>query len=368
MAEIYIGLMTGTSADSLDLAAVDFSNDQIKVVGQENFSIPHELKEEIKNNVRASMLDKTSIGRLDLTLGEFFADRISEFLDLLSLSFDEIEAIGSHGQTIKHEPNSSKPFSLQLGDPQFISNKLGIKTIGNFRDDDIEAGGQGAPLSPLFHKEVFGKSGEKRVIINIGGITNITVLGESNLVGFDTGPGNCLMDSWIQEKKKRNYDESGDWAQSADCNADLLSIMLKDNYFSLENPKSTGPDYFNLSWVNRSIEDLEDEISAADVQATLAELTASSLVNSLKDLEVMDHHLYFCGGGVHNRYLMNRISQIVETSCLTTEELGINPDYLEAICFAWLAFKRDKNVKFDMSEITGSSRDVYLGKIFYPIK
>ena len=368
MAEIYIGLMTGTSADSLDVAAVDFSNDAIKVVGQENFSIPHGLKEEIKKNVRSSILDKESIGRLDLKLGEFFASRISEFLNLLSLKFDEIEAIGSHGQTIKHEPNSSKPFSLQLGDPQFISSKLGIKTIGNFRNDDIQAGGQGAPLSPLFHREVFGNSHEKRVIINLGGITNITVLGESDLVGFDTGPGNCLMDAWIQEKKKSNYDENGDWAQSANCNAELLNIMLKDNYFSLENPKSTGPDYFNLNWINRSIDNLEYEITSADVQATLAELTALSLVKSLKDLEVVDHHLYFCGGGVHNRYLMKRISQIAETSCLTTEKLGINPDYLEAICFAWLAFKRNRNVKFDMSAITGSNRDVYLGEIFYPVK
>ena len=215
VAEIYIGLMTGTSADSLDIAAVNFLNDDITIIGEENFSIPTHLKEEIKKITNSNNLVRSSVEKLDLDLGEFFATKIDDFLKIHDLRHDEISAIGSHGQTIKHEPNSLKPFSLQVGDPQLISDKLGIKTIGNFRDDDIEAGGQGAPLSPLFHREVFEGSQEKRVIINIGGITNISILGKSNLIGFDTGPGNCLMDTWIKEKKGKNYDENGNWAKSA---------------------------------------------------------------------------------------------------------------------------------------------------------
>ena len=368
VAEIYIGLMTGTSADSLDIAAVNFLNDNITIIGEENFSIPAHLKEEIKKITNSNNLVRSSVEKLDLDLGEFFATKIDDFLKIHDLRHDEISAIGSHGQTIKHEPNSLKPFSLQVGDPQLISDKLGIKTIGNFRDDDIEAGGQGAPLSPLFHREVFEGSQEKRVIINIGGITNISILGKSNLIGFDTGPGNCLMDTWIKEKKGKNYDANGNWAKSANCNEELLSIMLQDQYFSLENPKSTGPDYFNLEWINRSISNLNYEISSADVQSTLAELTAVSLMDSLKRMEVINHALYFCGGGIHNQYLMNRISHRVETPCLSTQDLGISPDYLEAVCFAWLAYKRNKNITFDLSEITGSNREVFLGKIYNPIK
>ncbi len=367
VAEIYIGLMTGTSADSLDIAAVNFSDEKITIIGEENFSIPTQLKEEIKKNTNSNNLVRSSIDKLDLDLGEFFATKIDDFLNIHDLRHDEIIAIGSHGQTIKHEPNSLKPFSLQVGDPQLISNKLGIKTIGNFRDDDIEAGGQGAPLSPLFHREILKGGQEKRVIINIGGITNISILGKSNLIGFDTGPGNCLMDIWIKEKQGKDYDENGNWAKSASCDEELLDIMLQDQFFSIENPKSTGPDYFNLEWINSSIRNLNHEISSADVQSTLAELTATSLASSLKRMEVMNHALYFCGGGIHNQYLMDRISLKVETPCLSTQDLGISPDYLEAIGFAWLAYKRNKNTTFDISEITGSKREVYLGKIYKPI-
>ena len=359
--------MTGTSADSLDCAAVEFSDNELNIIGLKNYDIPSNLKEEISENTRSKKLNETLIKDLDLRLGEFFSNKIEEFITSLSLKKEKIEAIGSHGQTIKHEPNSIPPFSLQIGNPQLISNQLGIKTIANFRDDDVAKGGQGAPLSPIFHKEVFAVE-KKRVIINVGGITNVSLLGGATLRGFDTGPGNCLLDIWTKKNKMGNYDNEGNWAKSGTVDQDLLDIMMKDNYFSLEPPKSTGPDYFNLSWLQDCLMKLNREIDPHDTQATLAELTASSLSNSLKRLKIVNEKIYICGGGVHNKFLMSRISFLLGEKCFTTAELGLDPDFIEAICFAWLAYKRVNNIKFDMNSITGSNEKVFLGKVYLPAK
>ena len=368
MSNIFIGLMTGTSADSLDLAAVDFTATKFEVIGLKNFEIPKQIKTQVLEQTRSKELEQSSIEDLDIQLSKFFVKSIQEFMISLSLESNQIVAIGSHGQTIKHEPNADLPFSLQIGNPQLLSNKLGIKTIGNFRDDDIAAGGQGAPLSPIFHKEVFASENEERVIINIGGITNISVVGRSDLIGFDTGPGNCLIDAWIRLNKKENYDDMGSWAKSGKISQDLLNIVIADDYFSLKHPKSTGPDYFNLNWLNTCLSKVGYEIDSTDVQTTLTELTAISLSNSLKNLKLLSNQIYLCGGGVHNDYLLSRISSKLGKSCSTTIELGIDPDYLEAICFAWLAYKRVNEVRFNMRDITGSREKVYLGKIYFPIR
>ena len=366
--EIYIGLMTGTSADSLDCAAVEFFDNELNIIGLKNYDMPSNIKKEISENTGSKTLNETLIKDLDLRLGEFFSDKVEEFISYFSLSKENIEAIGSHGQTIKHEPNSKPPFSLQIGNPQLISNQLGLKTIGNFRDDDIAKGGQGAPLSPIFHREVFAVENKRRLIINIGGITNISLLGGGELIGFDTGPGNCLLDIWTKKNKRGNYDNEGNWAKSGTVDQDLLNIMMKDNYFSLEPPKSTGPDYFNLSWLQDCLVKLNRKIDPLDTQATLAELTASSLSNSLKRLKIVDENIYICGGGVHNKFLMSRISFLLGKKCYTTDKLGLDPDYIEAICFAWLAYKRVNNIKFNMSAITGSNENVFLGKVYLPTK
>ncbi|MFL2706335.1 MAG: anhydro-N-acetylmuramic acid kinase [Gammaproteobacteria bacterium] len=368
MNKVFIGLMTGTSADSLDLAAVCFSATDFQVIGLKNYEIPNQIKIQVLENTRSKELDQSSIQELDINLSKFLADSIQEFIISLSLDNDQIGAIGSHGQTIKHEPNAELPYSLQIGNPQLISNKLKIKTIGNFRDNDIEAGGQGAPLSPIFHKEVFASENEERIIINIGGITNISVVGSSNLIGFDTGPGNCLIDAWTRLNKKSNYDDKGNWAKSGKINQDLLAIMISDDYFSLQYPKSTGPDYFSLNWISNCLSKVGYKIEAIDIQTTLTELTALSLARSIEKLKLLNNEIYLCGGGVHNDYLLSRISYRLEKSLSTTAELGIDPDYLEAICFAWLAYKRVNDVRFNMTEITGSKGEVYLGKIYNPIK
>ena len=366
--EIYIGLMTGTSADSLDCAAVEFSDNELNIIGLKNYDIPSNIKEEISENTRSKELNETLIKDLDLRLGEFFSDKVEEFIASLSLKKEKIVAIGSHGQTIKHEPNSTPPFSLQIGNPQLISNQLGLQTVSNFRDDDIEKGGQGAPLSPVFHKEVFAEEDKRRLIINIGGITNVSLLSGGELKGFDTGPGNCLLDTWTKKNRKGDYDNKGRWAKSGTVDQDLLNIMTEDNYFSLEPPKSTGPDYFNLTWLQDCLMKLNREVDPSDTQATLVELTASSLSNSLEKLKIVSEKIYICGGGVHNKFLMSRISFLLGEKCYTTAELGLDPDFIEAICFAWLAYKRVNNIKFDMSAITGSNEKVFLGKVYLPAK
>ena len=368
MNNIFIGLMTGTSVDSLDLAAVKCIENNLEVIGTANFDIPSDLKRKIKNNVFSKEIDQSSLQDLDNTMALFFAENIKSFINSLSLNEKQIVAIGSHGQTIKHEPESAIPFSLQIGNPQVISNKLEIKTVGNFRQDDIDAGGQGAPLSPIFHQEVFQNENERRVIVNIGGITNLSILGTSKIIGFDSGPGNCLLDAWIAENKKVNFDIGGNWAKSGKVSNDLLNVFLKDNYFSSSYPKSTGPDYFSLEWIKNSLDQLDYPVEPKDVQRTLTELTVITLYDSLKKINEETNAIYFCGGGIHNDFLMSRMSAQFNKKLLTTSDLGINPDFLEAICFAWLAHKRINNTRFNMGEITGSKGKVYLGRIYEPFK
>ena len=246
---IYIGLMTGTSADSLDCAAVNFSKKEMNIIGLKNYDIPNALKQKIQESSQALELNESLIKDLDIKLGNFFSESIKDLIKTLSLDKNQVSGIGSHGQTIKHEPNAENPYSMQIGDPQLISNNLGIKTVGRFRDDDILAGGQGAPISPVFHREVFAQTGEKRLIVNIGGITNISVISDQEIMGFDTGPGNCLMDTWCRKNLKGDFDDEGNWAKSGEVNKTLLDFMIDDNYFKKEHPKSTGPDYFNEGWL-----------------------------------------------------------------------------------------------------------------------
>ena len=285
--------MTGTSADSLDCAAVNFSKKEMNIIGLKNYDIPNALKQKIQESSQALELNESLIKDLDIKLGNFFSESIKDFIKTLSLDKNQVSGIGSHGQTIKHEPNAENPYSMQIGDPQLISNNLGIKTVGRFRDDDILAGGQGAPISPVFHREVFAQTGEKRLIVNIGGITNISVISDQEIMGFDTGPGNCLMDTWCRKNLKGDFDDEGNWAKSGEVNKTLLDFMIDDNYFKKEHPKSTGPDYFNESWLLNCINKVDQDLNANDVQATLAELTALSLSMSLNEIEDVSEFIDF---------------------------------------------------------------------------
>ena len=367
MGELFIGLMSGTSADSVDTVLLSISEEKIKSLRSYSHPIPDKVKISIYESVNSVSLDKNRINKLDMLLGEIFAEAVNEILIQERISSKDIKAIGSHGQTIKHSPNLPTPFSLQIGNAQLLANLTGIRTVSDFRSEDISAGGQGAPITPIFNKHVFA-SDNKRVIINIGGITNITLLDRKTYtIGYDIGPGNCLMDSWARKNGMGNYDEGGKWANSGKVNPSLLTLMLEDNYFKKPNPKSTGPDFFSLKWIEESIDKSGENLTPEDLQSTLLELTVKSLTEELKDSGITKYDdLFFCGGGIHNEYLMERIEKEIGWKIYTTADIGVDPDYLEATSFAWFSEQRIKGKKFDLSRITGSKREVFLGKITEP--
>jgi len=368
VADIYIGLMSGTSADSIDCATMDLSSEEIKVLSCNNFEIPEGLRADIIKSSQSEIIEQESIDDLNFRMAEVLVDSVNEIITDSNIEVEDIKAIGSHGQTIKHEPRSETPYSLQIGDPQKISNDLNLTTVGNFRHDDIEAGGEGAPLTPIFHNAVFGSDRKTKAIVNIGGITNITTLNYPELIGFDTGPGNCLMDCWSRINNIGNYDDKGSWASSGTVNQSLKEVMMGDEYFSRKYPKSTGPDYFNYEWIKKNLLKLSKEIPAEDVQATLLQITVVSLIESLNSLNLSNENIYLCGGGVHNDFLCSEINKQNLGRVGTTLELGIDPDYVEAICFGWLAKQRIENKSFNLSSVTGSNGKVYLGRIYEPSK
>ena len=368
MAEIYIGLMSGTSADSIDCAALDLSSEEIIVLGCRNFEIPKDLKEDIIQCSQSEKVEKEFIDALDFRMADVLVGSVKAILTELRIDIEAVKGIGSHGQTIKHEPRSEFPYTLQIGNPQKISDDLDLRTVGNYRHDDIDAGGEGAPLTPIFHEKVFGKDKNRKAIVNIGGITNITALDFPKIIGFDSGPGNCLMDCWSRVHDIGNYDDKGSWASSGTINLSLLETMMNEEYFLRDYPKSTGPDYFNHEWIKKNLASLSKKILPEDVQATLLQVTILSLIESINILQLSNENIYLCGGGVHNEFLCNQLKKQSKSSIKTTLDLGIDPDYVEAICFGWLAKQRIENKKFNLSEITGSKGEVYLGRIYEPSK
>ena len=366
MSKLFVGLMSGTSADSVDTVLLYVSEKKIKSLGTYTHPIPDKVKNSIYESVNSQNLDKNKINKLDMVLAEIFSEAVNTLLMQECLKSQDIEAIGSHGQTIKHSPNLPVPFSLQIGNAELLANSTGIKTVSDFRSDDISAGGQGAPITPIFNEYAFS-SKSKRVIINIGGISNITLLeNKIQTIGYDTGPGNCLMDSWARENEVGNYDEGGNWASTGKVNRSLLQLMLKEEYFNKPSPKSTGPDFFNLDWVQNTIDKNGEEVKPEDLQSTLLELTVMSLTKELKGLGAINDGLFFCGGGIHNKSLMKRIEKELGSRILTTADIGVDPDYLEATSFAWFAAQRIKGRKFDLSKVTGSNKKVFLGVITEP--
>ena len=366
MTEIYLGLMSGTSVDCVDAVAVDFSSEKMTLLGSHTESIPQVLKNEILKLVKMDDIKSIDLTKIDTEIAELFVLAIKNLLTKTSLSSSQIKAIGSHGQTIKHLPSNKKPFSLQIGNPQVIKNLTTITTISDFRSADILAGGEGAPLAPLFHKAIFGNNKDKNVIINIGGIANITFLNFDNkeVFGYDIGPGNCLMDAWIRITKNLDFDSEGTWAKEGQLIRELLDLMLEDEFIKRKVPKSTGPDYFNINWIEEKLNALNINPDNKDVQATLLELTSESICFELRKYLQSIHKIFICGGGIHNKFLIRNIEKKINKKVSSSSNFGIHPDFVEAICFAWLARERMKKHSFDLSEITGSKGKVLLGKIW----
>lgn len=356
--------MSGTSLDGIDAGLVDFSDSKIRLVDFHYQPFSSELRQQIHklSQPNQAILLK-DYGWLDTKLGELFAEAAQTLLGQAQIPVSAIKAIGSHGQTIYHAPEPPYGFSLQIGDPNRIAEITGITTVADFRRRDIAVGGQGAPLVPAFHQAVFGDNTQARTILNIGGIANITVLNGNAVLGFDTGPGNTLMNLWCEQHRNQPYDRNGEWAASGQVNQALLTTLKDDEYFKLPPPKSTGKEYFSLAWLQQKLSRF-GELKAEDVQATLCRFSADSIAEAISQYAPRTQQTLVCGGGAHNRQLLNLLQQNLNMKVISTSELGINPDHVEAIAFAWLARQTINNREGNLCSVTGAKTPVVLGGIY----
>jgi anhydro-N-acetylmuramic acid kinase len=359
----YIGLMSGTSVDGIDAALVTIGeHSDIRLVASHQHHIPDDLRDAIRALMQPDANELDREGKLDMQLGALFADAANALLRKHGFSANQIRAIGSHGQTVRHRPHARHPFTRQLGNPSVIAERTGITTVADFRARDIAAGGEGAPLVPAFHQAVFSKTGTNRAIVNIGGIANITWLPDTEhkpVIGFDTGPGNTLLDHWAQQQLRQPCDRDGAWATQGKVIEPLLSQLLNEPYFSRAAPKSTGRELFNAEWLNVRLTGKE---APADVQATLAELTARSVANALPNNSC---EIFLCGGGAHNHDLVQRIEQqLPGVPIKTTAALGVDPDWVEAMAFAWLAHQTLAGKPGNLPSVTGARHAVPLGGVY----
>ncbi len=360
---LYIGMISGTSRDGVDTVLVSFANKHPKILYSMCAPYPPDLADSLKDMIETGQKPAANeLEKMDDRLGVFFSRVVQNLLEKAGMEPSAVTAIGSHGQTVWHDPGGIHPESIQLGNPQRITTNTGIVTIGDFRRADIEAGGQGAPLAPLLHRALFKPESGSRIVLNLGGIANISILdSDGSVSGFDTGPANCLLDGWIREQRGEPYDKEGAWSAGGEINKLLLLNLLMDPWFKKPPPKSTGVEHFNLQWLNK--QGLVNSIDPRDVQATLAQLTASTVASAIAPSSPSD--ILVCGGGVHNTDLIRRLQDLLpESLVLSTAEHGLDPDWVEAVLFAWLARERLAGNAQDTHKITGASQQVLLGQVF----
>ena len=365
MSELYIGLISGTSMDGIDAVLADFSGQQARMLQGHSHAVPADLQADIAA-LALNRGDIRQLGLLDHRFGLCLVDAVQALLDKAAVPASDIRAIGSHGQTVYHYPQPPHPFTLQIGDPNLLAQHTGITTVADLRRRDMAAGGQGAPLVPAFHLERFHDPAENRVVLNIGGIANITVLPASRasgVIGFDTGPGNTLLDSWYRKHHDQGrYDRNGDWGAGGETDAALLETLVQDPYFAARPPKSTGPEYFNLKWLEKK---LPASIPPQSVQATLAALTAITVADAVRAQSTDCKRLLVCGGGVHNEDLLRRLrSHLAGVTVESTAAQGLDPDWVEAMAFAWLARRTLNHQPGNLPAVTGADTEVVLGGIY----
>lgn len=358
--------MSGTSVDAVDASLVDITPDAIHVVESVALAIPDTIRVQILNLFDPGKDEIERMGRLDRSLGQLFADAVHCLLKTSDLNPKDICAIGCHGQTIRHRPRPEVglPFSLQIGDPSTVAELTGITTVADFRRRDIACGGQGAPLAPAFHEAVFGSPHEVRGVLNIGGIANLTVLAPgASVSGFDTGPGNGLMDAWIQFRRQKPYDHNGEWAATGTVCHELLTRLKAHPFFALPTPKSTGREEFTLTWLQSQLHGFE-HLPGEDVQATLAELTAITISAEVQ-AQAPVPRLFLCGGGARNHHLYARLqANLPDCELQSTAALGIPVDDVEAAAFAWLAHQTINGLTGNLPSVTGAKRAAVLGGIY----
>lgn len=377
MRNIYIGVMSGTSVDAIDIVAVEIFDDHFNFLSAESFNFEERLRKEILEISRSSSkLNNSAVKLIDQKLADTYGKVINEFISRSRINKNDIAAVGLHGQTILHQPNADQPFSLQIGDGQIVSDITGLKVINDFRSADIRAGGQGAPLAPIFHSFLFGNEEEIRCVVNIGGIANISIFkGREVIEGYDLGAGNVLMDSWSVHNGIGQYDKDGNWAKSGKENQELIMILMdQDEFWNKRPPKSTGTDFYNLDFIIRAIKKCNQEPRPEDVQRTLLEYTASNFAHIGEDNRVMPvdkrrRWIAISGGGSKNKFLVERIENLMyipNGELQSTEVWGVGSEWVEALGFAYLAFLRTNEISVDLSKVTGSKGRILLGNIHLP--
>ena len=361
---LFVGLMSGTSVDGIDAALVSFTP-RLRLLAARTYPLPDELAAhvlQISQTQTPVTLD--AIGELDTRLGMALAEATRDLLEDGGFRPEAIRAIGSHGQTLRHRPFGEAPFTMQLGDGNVIAEMTGITTVADFRRRDVAAGGQGAPLVPAFHAAILRADGEDRAVLNIGGIANLTLLPAIGLIrGFDTGPGNGLMDAWCLRHRGERFDRGGAFAFSGGCNPALLERLLSEPWLALPPPKSTGRDHFHMQWLDQKLAGLD--VSPSDVQATLNQFTARTIADALRQQMPACSRVLVCGGGVHNPVLMaNLAAALPEALVESTGAHGLDPDFVEAMAFAWLARETLANRPGNLPAVTGARGLRVLGSIY----
>jgi len=365
--QFYLGIMSGTSVDGIDIALININDGavaaQIEFVFGEEFDFEQDLRTKILTLCQTQMTSLQALGELTTQLSLAYADAVNLFIKKHQLNASQIVAIGCHGQTVFHQPTGQYPFSMQLVNASVIASNTGITTVTDFRSMDIALAGQGAPLVPIFHQELLPiKDDNAQVFLNLGGIANISIVNPKPLTGFDTGPGNVLLDIWIAKVKGCQYDKNGAFAATGQCHIDLLACLLKESYFTLPPPKSSGRELFNLAWLEDKLSKFESVISDADIMATLIQLTCRPIVDAIEHFT--PGQLLVCGGGAKNQSLMLALQQALpQWQVCSTDDVGISGDFMEAMAFAWLAYRTINNLPGNDPQVTGAVRSEICGSV-----
>ena len=361
----YVGAMTGTSVDGLDVAVVETTADVPRIVESTTVPLPPDLRASLIALATPDDDEITRAGTCDAALGEFIGRAILRCLDSWRIPPRDVRAIGCHGQTIRHRPDATPPFTMQIGDPNRVAETTGIATVADFRRRDVAAGGEGAPLTPLFHDALFRDGERHRIVVNIGGIANATMLpaGSDSILGFDTGPGNALLDAWIRHCKGEPYDSDGAWASEGVVAPRLFAELRDDPFVRRPPPKSTGKELYNLDYVIRASARFDYPIE--DVQATLLEFTAWSIANAVERWGPGAGDVVTCGGGRHNQGLVDRLAaNLPGYTIVGADDLGVDGDGLEAAAFAWFAHRTLTGKASNAPEVTGAKGARVLGAIY----
>ena len=365
MGRYFLGLISGTSVDGVDAALCEFGERRCTVVASRTFAYPPAISDRIQALISSGEGRLGDIGAVDIAVGRYFADCALALLRSAGVKSDEVAAIGHHGQTIWHEPAPPEPFSWQIGDPNSVAAITGIGTVADLRRLDMALGGQGAPLVPAFHEWLFASTSTPTVVVNIGGIANITSLAQGHpVLGFDTGPGNTLLDAMARRCLDRPFDDRGQWAASGEADRTLLETMLQEPYFAKPPPKSTGRELFNEAWLQRKLAESGRRVVEVNVAATLLELTARSIADAIAALGEKPGRLIVCGGGVRNEALVARLGALTGQSPQSTAAFGLDPDFVEAAAMAWLARARVTGAPGNLPTVTAARKAVVLGALY----